>query len=116
MMEMVCESCGKKYRFDESRIKGEKAKLRCTACNHIMIFTKPRPGADPSAKTISPPPGPTTPDTSAQETDKTESLKSVRVATLETKKVRFGLAAKIIVVMLIVSLLPLGVFWVIGGQ
>jgi methyl-accepting chemotaxis protein len=78
-----------------------------------MVFTKPRPDAGPSAKRVSPPPRPATPDASAQETDKTESLKSVRASTLEAKKVRFGLAAKIIVVMLIVSLLPLGVFWVI---
>jgi methyl-accepting chemotaxis protein len=112
MMEIVCESCGKKYRFDETRIKGEKANLRCTACDHLMVFTRPRPGAGPSPKTVSsPPPRPATPDTSAQVSDKTESLKAVRASTLEAKKVRFGLAAKIIVVMLIVSLLPLGVFW-----
>ena len=42
-MIVICEDCGRKYRLDPSRIKGETAKFKCKACSHIITVTKPRP-------------------------------------------------------------------------
>lgn len=40
-MIIICEECGKKYRIDPSKIKGQTAKFRCKACNHILTVSKP---------------------------------------------------------------------------
>ncbi|KPJ76671.1 MAG: hypothetical protein AMJ54_10770 [Deltaproteobacteria bacterium SG8_13] len=51
-MIVICEDCGRKYRIDPERIKGQTAKFKCKACNHIISVTKPEPKP---AKTASPP-------------------------------------------------------------
>ncbi|MCK5485218.1 MAG: zinc-ribbon domain-containing protein, partial [Desulfobacterales bacterium] len=43
MMDIICDSCGKKYRVDETKMKGESARVKCKACNNIMVVTKPTP-------------------------------------------------------------------------
>ncbi|MDH4012061.1 MAG: zinc-ribbon domain-containing protein, partial [Desulfobacterales bacterium] len=43
MMDIICDACGKKYRVDETKMKGESAKVKCKVCNHIMVITKPKP-------------------------------------------------------------------------
>jgi len=43
MMQITCDQCGKMYRVDETKIKGEKARLRCKSCQHIILITKPAP-------------------------------------------------------------------------
>jgi methyl-accepting chemotaxis protein len=43
MMEISCDECGKKYRVDETKMKGEMARVKCKACNNLMVVTKPRP-------------------------------------------------------------------------
>jgi len=40
-MIVMCEECGKKYRIDPSKIKGEKARFKCKACNHVITASKP---------------------------------------------------------------------------
>jgi predicted Zn finger-like uncharacterized protein len=40
-MIIICEECGKKYRIDPSKIKGQTAKFRCKECNHIIAVSKP---------------------------------------------------------------------------
>ena len=47
MMQVTCDKCGKIYKVDENKIKGEKARLRCKACENIIIVTKPKPGETP---------------------------------------------------------------------
>jgi predicted Zn finger-like uncharacterized protein len=42
-MLVICEECGKKYRIDETKIKGEMARVRCRICNHIIEITKSQP-------------------------------------------------------------------------
>jgi len=42
-MRIECENCGKKYRIDEGKIKGQSVKLRCRACKNIMVVEKPAP-------------------------------------------------------------------------
>ena len=40
-MIIICEECGKKYRVDASKIKGETAKVKCRSCNHLITVDKP---------------------------------------------------------------------------
>ena len=40
MMEVICDECGKKYRVDETKMKGDRAKARCKNCNHVMAVTR----------------------------------------------------------------------------
>ncbi|OQX10530.1 MAG: hypothetical protein BWK76_20610 [Desulfobulbaceae bacterium A2] len=40
-MIVICEDCGKKYSVNPARIKGATARVRCRACDHLMIITKP---------------------------------------------------------------------------
>jgi predicted Zn finger-like uncharacterized protein len=42
-MIVICEDCGKKYRIDHTKIKGNIAKFKCKACNHIITVSKPKP-------------------------------------------------------------------------
>lgn len=39
-MIVICEECGKKYRFDETIMKSEKARFNCKQCNHLISITK----------------------------------------------------------------------------
>ena len=43
MMDITCDSCGKKYRIDETKMQKDSAKVKCKACDHIMIINKPVP-------------------------------------------------------------------------
>lgn len=40
-MIVICEECGKKYRVETEKIKGNKASFRCLTCNYVTIFSKP---------------------------------------------------------------------------
>ena len=42
-MIINCEECGKRYKLDENKIKGEKVRLKCKACGNIMEVTRPQP-------------------------------------------------------------------------
>jgi len=39
-MIVQCEQCNAKYRLDESRIPQEKAKVKCSRCQHIFFVAK----------------------------------------------------------------------------
>ena len=50
MIDIICDECGKKYRVDETKMKGQKARVKCKVCTNIMVITKPAPAvADESA-------------------------------------------------------------------
>jgi len=53
-MIVICEECGKKYRIDAEKIKGDSARFKCKACSHVITVRKPevRPPTPP------PPPPP----------------------------------------------------------
>jgi methyl-accepting chemotaxis protein len=118
MMDIICDVCGKKYRVDETKMKGEKAKVKCKACNNIMVITKPapEPAAEPSFS-------PEIPEPEVSQAAQISERPIERPATQRQEpeeiptpiyggqKVRFGLFGKIITVMLIVSLLPFAIFW-----
>jgi methyl-accepting chemotaxis protein len=131
MMEISCDACGKKYRVDETKMKGEMARVKCKACGNQMVVTRPRPETiseppptpenfhpsvpdDIPEPSVAPPqPAPrsimetTAPSVAADTADDGEDSS----AFLSGQKIRFGLFGKIIIVMLIVSLLPFAIFW-----
>ena len=133
MLDIICNECGKKYRVDDTKMKGLQAKVKCKNCQNIMVIRKPRPPAEaspvapssvervPSSPTAGerelPPPQSKyeprsdidQPSTSA--TQHATKPEADDTGFLSGQKIRFGLLAKIIVVMLIVSLLPFAVFW-----
>ena len=118
MMDIICDVCGKKYRVDETKMKGEKAKVKCKACDNIMVVTKPalEPADEPSF-----PPEIREPEVSqaAQISERPierpaaqrREPEEIPTPIYGDQKVRFGLFGKIITVMLIVSLLPFAIFW-----
>ena len=42
MLDITCDECGKKYRVDETRMKGSRAKVKCKACSKVMVVINPR--------------------------------------------------------------------------
>jgi methyl-accepting chemotaxis protein len=115
MLQVACNKCGKTYRVDENKIKGEKARFRCTACKSILVVAKPKP-EEPQDATITIEQAPAPPRTvivKGREEEREEVGEEEFSMPLGRKKVRFGLFTKIILVMLIVSLLPLSIFWTI---
>ena len=131
MMDISCDACGKKYRVDETKMKGEMARVKCKACNNLMVVTKPRPEVinepspapdifEPSMPPDIPeppatPPQPVPPSAvervPAPVKEESAAHEEDTSAFLSGQKIRFGLFGKIIIVMLIVSLLPFAIFW-----
>jgi methyl-accepting chemotaxis protein len=138
MMQITCDECEKIYRVDESRIKGDRARLKCRACDNIIIVTKQHPQHDTPPKDPLPQPAIETPSplqptvatepgsgngdgyrpaavqpAAAEEDPEVESTESDLTPGLARRKIRFGLFPKIFAVMLIISLLPFIIFWTI---
>ena len=130
MMDITCDTCGKKYRIDETKMKSDKAKVRCKTCGNIIVVTRPAaPSMEPSLQ----PPETQQSVPAAAAAQATEPLRRPAPAGaaqpipkpaagssaagkeapgfLSEQKIRFGLFTKIIIVMLIVSLLPFTIFW-----
>ncbi len=108
MIEAVCDSCGKRYRIDEAKIKGRSAKLRCRSCGEAFIVRKEDAPAPQKSAPPPPEPSPGAADSPVHE----ETVRVEADAALGAgPKIRFGLASRIIALMLVVSLLPLGVYW-----
>jgi len=40
-MVVTCDSCSKKYKIDETKIRSEQAKLKCKNCDHYIIVKNP---------------------------------------------------------------------------
>ncbi|MCJ7774313.1 MAG: zinc-ribbon domain-containing protein, partial [Desulfobacterales bacterium] len=55
-MIIICEECGKKYRVDASKIKGETAKVKCRSCNHLITVDKPAVAVTEKLSAIPPKP------------------------------------------------------------
>ena len=99
MIEITCDQCGKIYRVNENKIKGDRARLKCNSCANIITVSKQKAEASPEAfidpyKDVADTPG-----------EKEISPSFVK------KKAYFSLFAKIIFVMLLVSLIPMAIFW-----
>jgi len=121
-MVIICEECGKKYKIDPSKLKGEETKFKCKSCSHMIVVHKP---ALPDQKQISeditvtaPPPKPepaqTVEEKPAQQPEEKKVVKKIkRTEHARQKKFRFGLTAKLFIMMIFVSLVPLLLFWYI---
>ena len=124
MIDIGCDQCGKRYRIDETRMKGDTARVKCKGCGNLITVTKPQAvqlaesifadlppagaGPEPQPETARPraaAPAPKGPDV-LPETDA-----AVEPPVYAAEKPRFGLFGKTLVVMLLVSLLPFGIFW-----
>jgi HAMP domain-containing protein len=51
-MIVICEECGKKYRIDPDKMKGETARFKCRNCNHIVSVSKPATNISEPVKEI----------------------------------------------------------------
>ncbi|MFC1827995.1 cache domain-containing protein [Thermodesulfobacteriota bacterium] len=131
-MIIICEECGKKYSIDPSKIKGKEIKTQCKACSHLIVVEKPEPALEkkpqddektdmsqpepesahepepkpepePESPVITTPPEPLKPGKPAK--------KRLRSEYPRAKKFRFGLTAKLFFMMIVVSLVPLAMFW-----
>ena len=131
MLDIACDECGKKYRVDETQMRGTRAKVKCKACNNVMVVNRPMattdavpasPVADsqtPVTSDLPEPPPPRHESVPQSVVDRpTGSAKDNPVESVEDasglisgQKIRFGLFGKIILVMLTVSLLPFAGFW-----
>jgi methyl-accepting chemotaxis protein len=118
MMDISCDACGKKYRVDETKMKGEKAKIKCKACDNIMVVNKP--ALEPADEPSFPPEIPEPVESQAAQiperaierpAEQRREPEDIPTPIYGGQKIRFGLFGKIITVMLIVSLLPFAVFW-----
>ncbi len=41
MLDIACDECGKKYRVDETKMRGARAKVKCKVCSNVMVVTRP---------------------------------------------------------------------------
>ncbi len=129
MITVACNACAKRYRIDETRMKADTAKVKCKACGQLIVVRKPPadealpPDLDldltslgmthavmeaTTAVTPEPSAAPAPPQPAAEEAPLDGPGWEPPAA---TRKVRFGLFSKTILVMLLVSLLPFGFFW-----
>jgi len=93
-VKIICGKCEKQYNIDESKLTEEKTGLICKACGETIWVTKPGFSASREAQ----PSQPAAPRTAG------------RPQKTETGKVRFGLLYKVILAMLVVSIVPFGLF------
>ena len=126
MMDISCDSCGKKYRIDETKMNKDSAKVKCKACDHIMIINKPAPDpkfdapiSDEFAErgltqevevprsVVDQPAPPQAPLPAGSEPEPGSEVP----AYVSGQRLRFGLFTKIIIVMLFISLVPFLSFW-----
>jgi len=54
-MIVICEECGKKYRLDLSKIKGNAARFKCRVCTHMIMVSKPQSASPAKAAEQLPP-------------------------------------------------------------
>jgi methyl-accepting chemotaxis protein len=95
MIEISCDRCGKIYKVNESKIKGDTARLKCNSCENIITVSKQ--GFEAFVDAYS-----SVADTSTE---------NEITPNLVKKKIQLSLFVKIIIVMLLVSLIPMAIFW-----
>jgi len=113
MIDITCDQCGKKYRIDEAKLKGKTATFKCKGCQNTLVVSRPPKAPAPPPRPAPAPPEPGFIETPPEFTEETTPADDFS-AEGEDRKIRFGLAAKVILIMLLVSLLPLGLFGAIS--
>lgn len=126
-MIVICEECGKKYKIDPAKIKGEQARFKCKACSHIITVKKQTSADDQGVPEMEPVvesqprAGKTKPAVDAQ-AKATQPVAAPAGATaspterVERRKKKGGtsLTTKVILLMLLVSLVPGAIYFAIS--
>ncbi|MDR3630600.1 MAG: cache domain-containing protein [Desulfocapsaceae bacterium] len=108
-MIVICEKCGLKYKVDPSKIKKDSARLTCKGCAYVITvgkpqFTAPALPSESAEKRMS---GIEAGGSIGSFQDPLDSGDTgVNYLNLEGKKAGIGLNAKVIIMLLLVSLLP----------
>jgi methyl-accepting chemotaxis protein len=119
-MIVICEECGKKYRVDPGKIRGTKAKFSCKQCNSQINVIKPDllveksvPNRRDSAFNLSENELSDVFENQIAPAPETETRvdKNTGVHCSSVKRKRFGMTFKLVLLMLVVTLLPLTIFW-----
>jgi methyl-accepting chemotaxis protein len=115
MMEITCNSCGKQYRIDETKLKKQVTSLKCKVCENAITVTKPvsEPSAEPAVPSPPPePPAAPTPPSAAPTPTPADDAAAPEPAAAPAAKAKkgLGLTFKVVAIMLVVSLVPFGVF------
>ncbi len=128
-MIVICEECGKKYRIDPGKIKGDKARFKCRSCSHLITVDKQvavgQAAVDPAAESTPPPAAEekpaTTPESAAANEPPTADAETTATAPAKPKRAEkrqkksgMGLTTKVILLMLIVSLIPGGIYFALS--
>jgi methyl-accepting chemotaxis protein len=126
-MIVICEECGKKYKIDPAKIKGEQARFKCKACSHIITVKKqeaaeesetpaqaapeslPEEGLGASAAV-----GQAVSETPPQAPEPTMAASAPGRIERRKKKAGMGLTSKVILLMLLVSLIPGAIYFAIS--
>jgi methyl-accepting chemotaxis protein len=127
-MIVICEECGKKYKIDPGKIKGEQARFKCKACSHIITVNKVESRREPEAtvepETMDSPVADST-EVPEEPIDKSEPPSQAVEPSAppvadridrRKKKAGMGLTTKVILLMLLVSLLPGAIYFVLSFQ
>ena len=125
-MIVICEECGKKYKIDPAKIKGEQARFKCKACSHIITVKKQASAVqdEPAPEPIIEP-QPTiestddAADVRADDTPPPQTIAAAAPSAAERverrkKKTGMGLTTKVILLMLLVSLVPGALYFAIS--
>ena len=128
-MIVICEECGKKYRIDPDKIKGDKARFKCRSCSHLITVDKQpqagQPTVSPAAESTPPPAAEVKSATEPEPSAATAPAEAAPERTAATppptkgggkrnKRSGMGLTAKVILLMLIVSLIPGGIYFALS--
>ena len=118
MLVITCENCGESYRVDETKMRSESAKLKCRKCDTLMMVSKSKsqnqeiPDPLPRRRAqVNTRPSVAEKSSAPRSRPAQSEAAGGEALSFESKKVRFGLAIKLVILMLFVSLVPLAVFW-----
>ena len=109
MKEIVCDKCGKKYKIDETKIKGDSARLKCKGCDSILTVTKDAPAAvKMPVPDVSVPPGEPEADSSYEQTVTPATAEGIEKKKKD-KGIRLGLRSRLFVFFFLIPIVLIAV-------
>jgi len=122
-MIVICEECGLKYKIDPAKLKSKRARFACKGCGEFIILDKEEMVQNAEIAALEESLFSTTNIGEEAETapltedivepDRISSSEDV-VQAIAKKKSGFGLAGKVVFLMLLVSLLPGAVYFALS--
>ncbi|MBC2734658.1 MAG: HAMP domain-containing protein [Desulfobacteraceae bacterium] len=125
-MIVICEECGKKYKIDPGKIKGEQARFKCKACSHIITVNKvenrrePEPTVEPETMDSAVADSTEVPEETIDKSEPPSQVVEPSAPPVadridrRKKKAGMGLTTKVILLMLLVSLLPGTIYFILS--